>query len=198
MSRPVRERLVELSAEVEQVRLAPAADVRARGRSRARRRVAATGAGLAVLVAAGGFGLTKVAANEPDTTAAAPPPSLSCDVTLPDDPSGVVIRVVGDRNGPVALDLMNRGFAADGRPGPDPDAGSPGPVAVIRYGPQAIGAATLVRALVDGDAVMKFLPDQTGRTVDLALGQDFGRLSTTTEVNQKLAEAGEPTRPPGC
>jgi hypothetical protein len=56
----------------------------------------------------------------------------------------------------------------------------------------------VVRALVSGDVVMKFLPDRGGRTIDLVLGSGFRRLATTTEVNMALVEFGEPTRPPGC
>ena len=88
MSRPVRERIVELELDVRQVRLAPAAEVRNRGTRRARRRLAGTAVALAALVAAAGFGLSAVAAKPsppPDNTAAAPCPGL--DLRLPDDPT---------------------------------------------------------------------------------------------------------------
>jgi hypothetical protein len=202
MSHPVRERLIELTTAVEQVRLAPAAAVRARGRSRARRRWAGTATALAAVVAASGFGLTSVVGGDPEPVATTLPPAtcpIPADLTLPGDPGEVVINVVGRSNrvGQVAVELGNRGYLTSGQEGFDPDSGQAGPVAVIRYGPRAIGAATLVRALVDGDAVMKFLPDREGRTVDLALGADFRGLASTTQVNQKLVTAGEPTRPPG-
>jgi len=206
MSRPVRERLVELSADVEQVRLAPAAAVRARGRSRARRRRAGTAAALATVVVAGGFGLSSVAGGDasPVATLPAGPSSSRCsfpiDLTLPDDPADVVIEVVGrsERLAQVTIDLKHRGFVATERQAVDPDTDGSGPVAVIRYGPQAVGAATVVRALVHGDVVMKFVPDRGSRTIDLALGADFDRLATTSEVNTALVRFGQPTRPPGC
>jgi len=204
MSHPVRERLVELAADVERVRLAPAATVRARGRSRARRRWAGTAAALA-LVATAGFGLTSVAGDDPGPVATLPDvPSSTCpvpaDLTLPGDPAEVVINVVGgtSRVGQVTLDLRHRGYSATALERSDPDSGHPGPVAILRYGPRAIGAATLVRALVHGDVVMKFLPDRETRAVDVALGADFGRLASATEVNRKLVTLGLPTRPPGC
>ncbi|WP_433722616.1 LytR C-terminal domain-containing protein [Actinoplanes sp. CA-051413] len=205
MSRPVRERIAELEADVEQLRLAPAAAVRARGRSRIRRRRAGTTAALAVVVAAGGFGLTSLTRDDPAPVATLPAaPSSRCsfpiDLTLPDDPAAVVIDVVGrsERTAPVTIELKHRGFAATERKSFDPDADNSGPVAVLRYGPQAVGAATVVRALVHGDVVMKFLPDRGSRTIDLVVGADFDRLATTTEVNMALVEFGEPTRPPGC
>ena len=205
MSRPVRERLVDLAVDVEQVRLAPAAAVRARGHSRTRRRRAGTAAALVTVAAAAGFGLTSVAGGDRVPVATLPAvPSRHCpipaDLTLPDDPSAVVITVVGgsDKVGQVAVELKQRGFSATDRAWIDPDSDTRGAVAVIRYGPRAIGAATLVRALVAGDAVMKFLPEQESRTVDLALGSDFRGLASSTEVNQKLVAAGEPTRPPGA
>ncbi|MGW4945285.1 LytR C-terminal domain-containing protein [Actinoplanes sp. NPDC004185] len=205
MSRPVRERLVELSAEVEHVRLAPAAAVRARGHSRARRRRAGTAAALATVVVAGGFGLSAVTGGDPGPVAAPPAAPLSrcsfpVDLSLPDDPADVVIDVVGrsERLAEVTIDLKHRGFVATERQAVDPDTDGSGPVAVLRYGPQAVGAATVVRALVHGDVVMKFLPDRGSRTIDLVLGADFDRLATTTEVNTALVRVGAPTRPAGC
>ena len=205
MSRPVRERLMELSADVDRVRLAPAAAVRARGRRRTRRRRATTAAALATVVVAGGFGLTSVVGGGPDPVATLPAaPSSSCrfpvDLTLPGAPGDVVVEVVGgsEQAGQVAGELGNRGFQASGQGWIDPDSDARGQVAVLRYGPQAIGAATVVRAVVNGAVVMRFVPDREGRTVELVLGSDFDRLATTTEVNRNLAEYGAPTRPPGC
>ena len=119
MSRPVRERLVDLAVDVEQVRLAPAAAVRARGHSRTRRRRAGTAAALVTVAAAAGFGLTSVAGGDRVPVATLPAvPSRHCpipaDLTLPDDPSAVVITVVGgsDKVGQVAVELKQRGFSA--------------------------------------------------------------------------------------
>jgi len=45
---------------------------------------------------------------------------------------------------------------------------------------------------------MWFDVDLPGDTVDLTFGRDFVRLNSTTEVNQALVTAGEPTAPPEC
>jgi len=211
MSVPVRERLAGLSADVEQVRLAPAADVRARGRSRARRRWAGTAAGLATGVAAAGLGLTSVLGGGPEPIATLPiatlpaaGPSSVCgaaaDLTLPASPEEVTIEVRGgaEQAAQVAGELDKRGFTATSQGWIDPETDSRGRAAVLWYGPQAIGDATVVRAYVNGETLMRFLPEQTGRTVELVLGSEFGRLASPTEVNRNLVALGEPTRPPGC
>lgn len=74
----------------------------------------------------------------------------------------------------------------------------PAGVATVRYGPAAIGAATLVRAELPGESTMSFDPDRRDRAVDLTLGPSFTRLATTTEMNQNLVTAGEPSAPPEC
>jgi hypothetical protein len=205
MSRPVRERIAELEADVQHLRLAPAAAVRARGRSRARRRRAGTTAALAVVVGAAGFGVVSLTGGSTGDRIATSPaaPSATCaipaDLALPADPAAVVIKVVGrsDQVSRVTIELGQRGFSASELHFTDPDADRPGPVAVLRYGPRGIGSATVVRALIDGDVVMKFQPDREVRTVDLALGADFRRLATATEMNRSLVELGAPTSPPG-
>jgi hypothetical protein len=71
-------------------------------------------------------------------------------------------------------------------------------VAALRYGPTAIGAASVLRAEVHGSVTMRFDPDRRDETVDLTVGPAFTRLATATEVNQSLAAAGEPSAPPQC
>ena len=95
-------------------------------------------------------------------------------------------------------ELGERGFTARNTPGGDPRAEAAGTAAVVRYGPGAIGAGTLVRTLIGGDVVMAFDPGRDGSAVDLVLGAGFRDLATTTEVNQALVQVGAPTRPPGC
>jgi hypothetical protein len=201
MSRPVRERLVELSAEVDQVRLAPAAAVRKRGRTRARRQWAGAAATLATLATAGGIGLATVDRPAPRTAATpAASPASSCRLALPSDPGEVRIKVIAgaDRATQVTEQLTERGFRATGSGWIDPDTDSRGTVAVLRYGPRAVGAATLVQALIGSGAVLKFQPHWDEDAVELVLGNEFQQLATTTELNQNLVELGEPTPPPGC
>jgi hypothetical protein len=71
-------------------------------------------------------------------------------------------------------------------------------IAVIAYGPQAIGAAYLVSAnfLVD-QAVMSFDIKRKDAEVDVTIGTQFEQLATTTEVNQSIAAIGNPSLPAG-
>ena len=209
MSRPVRDRIVELELDVRQVRLAPAAAVRARGSRRARRRLVGLTVAVAALVTAGGFAVTDVVPKltTPGTQAngpvAGPVPCPSVDLQLPDDPANVEIRVfAGARTAAqaaeVAEELGRRRFSATSTPGTDPAAGTAMTVAVVRYGPSAVGTAAFVRTLVLGEVVMKFDSSRKGRAVDLVLGVRYQQLATATEINRALAEAGEPTVPPQC
>jgi len=71
-------------------------------------------------------------------------------------------------------------------------------IAVIVYGPDAVGAAWLVSAnfLVD-EAEMDFDIKRKGSEVDVTLGTRFQQLATVTEVNQSIAAIGNPLLPPG-
>jgi hypothetical protein len=44
---------------------------------------------------------------------------------------------------------------------------------------------------------MDFDIKRKGAEVDVTLGTQFQQLATTTEVNQSIAEIGNPTLPPG-
>jgi hypothetical protein len=95
----------------------------------------------------------------------------------------------------VADELKFRGFKIDkiGTAPKQADA-----IAVIAYGPGAIGAAYLVSAnfLVD-QAVMNFDIKRKDSEVDVTIGTQFEQLATTTEVNQSIAAIGNPLLPPG-
>jgi len=71
-------------------------------------------------------------------------------------------------------------------------------IAVINYGPAAVGAGWLMSAyfLVD-EAKMNFDLRRKGDEVDVILGTRFQQLATTTEVNQSIAALGPPLLPPG-
>lgn len=77
------------------------------------------------------------------------------------------------------------------------DGGINDQVAVIRYGPRTVGAATAVRALFYDQAGTEFDIRRTDDLVDVILGVRFDHLVTITEVNQTLAALGQPTAPPG-
>lgn len=207
MSRPVPEQLRELADEVRQVRLAPAADVRARGRSRARRRTVVTTAALAVVLVAGGIGVAGALTPQPGPSAgpvpaAQPDRCAGIDLQLPGEPGAVEIKVApGTATAAtataVAGDLVNRGFRATAVSAPEV-AGPAGDAALVRYGPRAVGAATLVATLVHGPAAMVFEPGRTDTAVELTVGPAFTRLNSPTEMNQALVTVGVPTRPAQC
>jgi hypothetical protein len=74
-------------------------------------------------------------------------------------------------------------------------------IAVIRYGPLAVGAAWYVSAyfLVDA-AVMQFDIKRKSTDVDVIIGTQFKQLATVTEVNQSIAAitvSGSVQLPPG-
>jgi hypothetical protein len=192
MSRPVRERLRELEADVQHLQVRPAADIRARGRSRGRRQAAAVVAAGVAVVATTGIALTWPHQRVNPT---GDRPAVSCVLALPDDPAEVRIQVFGGGADTVAAQLRARRFSVQIA------AIHPGPVtgaAALRYGPAAIGAATVVRAEVHGAVAMRFDPGRPDATVDLTVGPAFTRLATATEVNRDLALAGEPSAPPEC
>jgi LytR cell envelope-related transcriptional attenuator len=97
----------------------------------------------------------------------------------------------------VGGEFENRGFnvakmetAPDGKPYED--------IAMITFGPDALGASWLVSAyfLVD-EAEMNFDRERTGSEVDVTLGAKFQQLATSTEVNQSIAAKGSPELYPG-
>lgn len=71
-------------------------------------------------------------------------------------------------------------------------------IAVITYGPDAVGAGWLVSAffLVD-QAKMDFQLKRKGPEVDVVIGTRFQQLATTTEVKQSIAALGNPDPPDG-
>jgi hypothetical protein len=77
--------------------------------------------------------------------------------------------------------------------------GKPVPgVALLRYGPKAVGASYVINAYFLNDAVPEYDPKRTDDSVDVVLGSDFRQLATQTEVNQAftvLAGRGGPQLP---
>ncbi|GAB3802119.1 LytR C-terminal domain-containing protein [Micromonospora zhanjiangensis] len=71
-------------------------------------------------------------------------------------------------------------------------------VAVLRYGPQAVGAAHLMRAYFLDNARTEYNPQRKDDVVDVVIGPKFQQLATSTEVNQSLTELGSPPLPPGA
>ncbi|MCU7725308.1 LytR C-terminal domain-containing protein [Actinoplanes sp. KI2] len=199
MSTPLRDRLRELEAEARQVKVLPAAAVRARGRRRAWRQRMAVAAAVAVVAAGGGFAATHTGTHQPAVTPL--DKGLTCTLSLPDDPAQVKVRVIDGGAAAGMADkaltgLRNRRFTVT--TGSSQEAGNRQGDVVLRYGPAAIGNATLLRAYFPGVVTMIFDPSRHDDVVDLTVGPRFTAFHTTTEVNQFLAQEGEPTAPPQC
>jgi hypothetical protein len=193
------ERLQNLKAEVHHLDVLPAAAVRARGRSRGRRQLTAVLAAGAVVATMGIAFAWPNRGAAPTADRPAIGAGVSCVVALPDSPSKVHIRLL-DGGAPAGMlattveQLRARDFTVlDGATGRDPER-----VAALRYGPAAIGAATVLRASLHGDVAMRFDLDRPDETIDLTVGPTWISVATPTEVNQNLAAVGQPSPPPEC
>jgi hypothetical protein len=129
-----------------------------------------------------------------------PPGSVMADVTLPDNPSEVTLKVFNGTTKvglaeAVSSEFQNRKFktqkAAENRKRFKG-------VAELRYGPAAVGKAHLLKAYFLARAVPVYDPKRKGEVVDVVIGGQYQSLATTTEVNQSLVELGEPELPPGA
>jgi hypothetical protein len=123
-------------------------------------------------------------------------------IKMPDDRDQVTINVFNGTSKvglaqEVGGEFKNRGFKVD-KTDNLPGDKKLDEIAVITYGPEAVGAATLVSAyfLVDG-AAMNWDIKRKGSAVDVAIGERFQQLATTTEVNQSIAALGSPQLPKG-
>jgi hypothetical protein len=71
-------------------------------------------------------------------------------------------------------------------------------IALITFGPNAVGAAYLISAyFLVNEAELQFEIERTSPEVDVIIGKAFQQLATTTEVNQSIAAIGNPPLPKG-
>jgi hypothetical protein len=122
------------------------------------------------------------------------------DITLPDDPADVTIKVYNGTNisgmaDSVSTEFKNRRFTVQK---PAESKTKYKGVAEIRFGPDTVGRAQLLRAYFLAQSKMEYNPKRKGMVIDIVIGREFRQLATTTEVNPSLAAAGEPTVPPGA
>ena len=122
------------------------------------------------------------------------------DVTLPDDPAEVTVKVYNGTNtsglaDSVTNEFKNRRFTVQK---PAESKTKYKGVAEIRYGPDAVGRAQLLRAYFLDQSKLEYNAKRKGILIDIVIGSQFRQLATTTEVNQSLVEVGEPTLPPGA
>ena len=121
-------------------------------------------------------------------------------ITLPDDPDEVKVKVLNGTStaglaDKVTNDFKNRGFVMEK---PDESKSKVEGVAVIRYGPQGVGNAQLLKAYFLGEAKPEYIAKRTDDIVEIVVGAGYLQLATSTEVNQSLVELGEPQLPPGA
>lgn len=129
-----------------------------------------------------------------------PKGSVMANVTLPDDPQQVTVRVyngtkIAGLADAVTNEFKNRRFRTQK---PAEAKKKVDAVAVMRYGPEAVGSAWLLRAYFLDQADVEYLEKRKGGVVDIIVGSGFQQLATTTEVNQSLVALGEPELPPGA
>lgn len=122
------------------------------------------------------------------------------DVTLPDDPADVTVKIYNGTNttglaDSVTSEFKNRRFTVQK---PAESKTRYKGVAEIRYGPDAVGRAQLLRAYFLDQSKLEYNAKRKGILIDIVIGSGFRQLATTTEVNQSLVEVGEPTLPPGA
>jgi len=129
-----------------------------------------------------------------------PAGSPLADVTLPDDPAEVTVKIYNGTSTPgladsVTNEFKNRRFTTQK---PAESKTKYKGVAEIRFGPDAVGRAQLLRAYFLAQSKMEYNAKRKGAVIDIVIGSQFRQLATTTEVNQSLVEVGEPTLPPGA
>ena len=149
--------------------------------------------------------LTKGSKNQVQKPQTCPSGYVLANMKLPNDTRQINVNVynatdkVGLAN-TVKLDFEYRKFHVV-KTGNNP-LGKPVPgVAILRFGPKAVGAAYVVDAYFLNDAVHEYDPKRTDDSVDVVLGSQFRQLATQTEVNQAftvLAGRGGPQVPPGA
>jgi hypothetical protein len=128
-----------------------------------------------------------------------PPGAPLADMQLPDDPAEVTVKIFNGTNkaglaDSVTNEFKNRRFVTQK---PAESKTKYKGVAEIRFGPDSVGKAQLLRAYFLAQSKMTYNPKRKGAVIDIVVGNEFRQLATTTEVNQSLVEVGEPTLPPG-
>ncbi|MEV6597659.1 LytR C-terminal domain-containing protein [Actinoplanes sp. NPDC051346] len=119
---------------------------------------------------------------------------------IPAGPHEVTVKVFNGTETPdlgfgVSDDFANRRFNVR-KPAKNPKLVKD--VAVLRYGPEGVGAAQLVQAYFLGKATPAYDPRRKGAVVDVVIGTYYRELGTTTQVNQAHGILGEADLPPGA
>ncbi len=183
-----------------------------RGRTRRRVRLAVFTAGAAIVAALVLTALTTPAAPIPgspsDGAAALPAGCLPGQTPVSLDIPAEERALVDVFNGTTTADLART--VADALRDRGLNVGTvgnertvhPDRIAVLRFGPDAVGAAHLLRGYVaeadEEDKVeLEFDPARRTGAVDLVVGGQFELLATSTEMRHRMALLGRPALPPG-
>jgi hypothetical protein len=122
------------------------------------------------------------------------------DLTLPANRDIIVAVFSGTKDPGVAAtvagDFRNRGFQV--RPPKKAKPEKVAGIAVLRYGPAAVGAAHVVRAYFLGKATLDYEAGRRGTQIDVVIGEKFQSLAQPTDVNIALADLGHPDVPAGA
>jgi hypothetical protein len=154
-------------------------------------------AGIVVIMAIG-----RDSQTQPIVGTNCPAGMVPAKIRMPDEFEVTVNVYNGTRKVGLAQDigaqLKNREFKIKKMGNPPGNKIYENEIAVINYGPQAVGAAYLVSAyFLAGQASMNFDLKRTDGLVDVILGTEFQQLATVTEVNQSIAAIGTPDLPEG-
>jgi hypothetical protein len=132
-------------------------------------------------------------------TTGCPPDHVPADLRLPveKDIKINVLNATGQSGlgEQVAADFRNREFTLVKEPTNDKRRVEG--VALLRYGPKAVGAAHVLRAYFLDEAELEFDIKRDDDVVDVVIGQKFRQLGTVTEVNQAIGQLSEPELPKG-
>ncbi len=138
--------------------------------------------------------------RDPKSAAGCPKDAVLVDLRLPNDNKDVKIKVYnGTKEAGLAEsvgeEFGHRGFDVDKKRENSPKAMDG--VALVRFGPKAVGNAWLVQAYFLQKADTQFDPKRTNDVVDVVVGKQFQQLATETEVRQSLTQLGNPIAPAG-
>lgn len=144
--------------------------------------------------------VTRDTQGDESTAEQCKPGHVPVSLDLPEHESEININVFNATNQTglatnVAGDFKNRGFKVDKIQ--DAEQQQPDAVAILRYGPKAIGAAHLLRAYFLNESETQFDLKREDAFVDVVIGARFKQLATPTEMRQAVAILGRPKLPPG-
>lgn len=138
--------------------------------------------------------------SDPRSAAGCPEDAVLVDLRLPDENKEVKIKVFNGTGEAglaerVGEDFSHRGFVVDKK---RDNAKGVDDVAVLRFGPKAVGDAWLLSAYFLREADSQFDPKRDSDVVDVVIGKRFQQLATETEVKQALTQLGNPQAPDGA